>query len=344
MADISKVKIGEITYNVKDSTARQEISNLQSLTTGAMHYIGTTTTKLTDGSTTNPISISGTDTTANAGDVVIYGEMEYVFNGTKWQEFGSTGSLKGLAFKDSASVTFTGGASDVVLGEATTFTNASSAVSFSGGSTADVLKSDVTATVPKATGTTKYLTASAAGTALNVSADKTALTGLGDPSQAEFVKSYPGASSKLVTDTVTWSASVSDETLSFNWTDKTVATGSLASSGTGSAVLTGLGTPTKGNAVTGYPNAASDNFVDSVSIKSQPTVTLTSGNSTSTGAVSYVSAVSNSGTNSVTFATSGHVATVVENLGTATAAAQKITVGTNDKVTAVTDIGTGTAQ
>lgn len=113
MADISKITLPSgTTYDIKDATARSQISALS----GAMKYIGTTTTALTDGSTTNPITIGGESVTAVAGDVAIYGEKEFVFNGTKWQEFGSTGSLKALAFKDSAtgSVSVTGTPSGTV--------------------------------------------------------------------------------------------------------------------------------------------------------------------------------------------------------------------------------------
>ena len=38
---------------------------------GAMHFRGTTTTAIADGSTTNPITINGNDYTAAAGDVVL---------------------------------------------------------------------------------------------------------------------------------------------------------------------------------------------------------------------------------------------------------------------------------
>lgn len=39
----------------------------------------------------------------------MYGSLEFVWSTSdnKWHEFGSTGSLKGLAFKDSASVSYT---------------------------------------------------------------------------------------------------------------------------------------------------------------------------------------------------------------------------------------------
>lgn len=115
MADISKITLPSgSTYDIKDATARQSISDIQSSITGAMHYRGVTTTALTDGSTTATITIDDASVTfgaSDAGSVVIYSEKEYVWNGTKWQEFGSTGSLKALAFKDSASGSFTPGGS-----------------------------------------------------------------------------------------------------------------------------------------------------------------------------------------------------------------------------------------
>ncbi len=55
---------------------------------GAMHYIGVTTTVITDGSTTSTISINSENVTATTGDVVIYGSKEFVFNGTSWAELG----------------------------------------------------------------------------------------------------------------------------------------------------------------------------------------------------------------------------------------------------------------
>lgn len=53
----------------------------------------------------SPIKINNADYTPSNGDVVIYESLEFVWSTSdnKWHEFGSTGSLKGLAFKDSAS-------------------------------------------------------------------------------------------------------------------------------------------------------------------------------------------------------------------------------------------------
>ena len=94
-------------YDIKDDKARQDIDTLRGLITQTMKYIGTTSTALVDGSDTNPIVINQDYYTAEAGDVVIYGSKEFIFNGTVWNEFGETGSLRALAFKDSASGSFT---------------------------------------------------------------------------------------------------------------------------------------------------------------------------------------------------------------------------------------------
>lgn len=96
-------------YQFKDLTARQLIEDLTGAVSGAVHYVDETTTPLTDGATTSPITVDGKSYTPHAGDVVAYGETEFIWSETshKWREFGSTGSIKALAFKDSASGTFT---------------------------------------------------------------------------------------------------------------------------------------------------------------------------------------------------------------------------------------------
>lgn len=103
-----------------------------------------------------------------------------------------------------------------------------------------------------------------------------------------FVKSYPGATGKLATDTVpnvtsagsasTWAFQMGtgndSTTLIISGangaaptlgTAKTVATGSLTSSGSGAEVMTGLGTAVTASAVTGVGTAA---------LASNPTVTV----------------------------------------------------------------------
>lgn len=85
------------------SDAESEISKLQNAT----HWLGITTTTLSDGSTTNPITINGQSVTAASGDIVQDSNgQEYIFNGTSWQAFGgSIGSLKAFAFVDTGTVT-----------------------------------------------------------------------------------------------------------------------------------------------------------------------------------------------------------------------------------------------
>ena len=110
MADMSEITLPSgATYDIKDAAARHDISILKGSATGAMHYAGVTTTALADGSSTSPIKINNTDYTPSNGDVVIYESLEFVWStsDSKWHVFGSTGSLKGLAFKDSASASYT---------------------------------------------------------------------------------------------------------------------------------------------------------------------------------------------------------------------------------------------
>jgi hypothetical protein len=101
MAEISQITtVNGTTYDIKDATARQ-------MATGGIQLKGTTTTALTDEATTNPITISGSSYTAVNQDAVFYGKKEFVFDGTKWHEFGDMSGLGSLASKNSASGSFT---------------------------------------------------------------------------------------------------------------------------------------------------------------------------------------------------------------------------------------------
>lgn len=94
-----------------------------------------------------------------------------------------------------------------------------------------------------------------------------------------------------------------------NTSATTVATGAVAAGSSGASVMTGLGTPTTASAVTDYPNPTTDTF-----IKSETASTTT----TSTDGPAVITAVSTSGTNNVTFNTSGHTAEAITALGSAT--------------------------
>lgn len=123
---LSKIVQGSNTLYIKDAEAQEAIASIQSSVTGGMHYIGETSTVLTDGASTatlTPKSENAMSKTTGfvAGDIVIYGELEFVWNGSVWHEFGSTGSLKSLAFVDSATGSVTAAGS-----------NSASAVTFNG--------------------------------------------------------------------------------------------------------------------------------------------------------------------------------------------------------------------
>ena len=286
------------TYLIKDAAAWEAIAALE----GGSYFLGVTTTPLTDQATTNPIVVDGQSVTAKNGNIVVYDKSEFVFNGTKWFEFGDLSTLGALAYKDTVSATA-----------------ASSAVSFSGGTTDKVLGSGATFTTT-VTPTTAVIKATASGTAVGADGTDT------------FVKSYPGATSKLATTTVpnvtsagsasTWSFSMgsgtNSETLIISGanstaptlgTAKTVATGSLSDSGSGGTVMTGLGTATTASALTG------------VKVTTQPTIALATGGS-GTGTVTVATGI----TSASTTTNNKDEVTAVTGIGTGTAAAQTITV------------------
>ena len=135
---------------VKDAEAREDIASIYELIKNGSKYIGKfisaevggeTVTTLKDGdvvtsiTTTKGTFVTGTPASGeeqlNAGDytqIVVSGKssVEFMWNGSSMDEFGSTSLLKALAFKDSASGTYTPAG-----------TNAPSAVTFTGGSDGD---------------------------------------------------------------------------------------------------------------------------------------------------------------------------------------------------------------
>lgn len=108
MADISKITLpsGSV-YDIKDSQARADIASIQAAIAGGVTFMGATTTALIDGSTATTIIINGNNVTAVKGYLVAYNNKEFIFDGTKWLEFGDLGAFKALAYKDTASATYT---------------------------------------------------------------------------------------------------------------------------------------------------------------------------------------------------------------------------------------------
>lgn len=368
MADISKITLPSgNTYNIKDAGARELIAQLQ----GGQYFLGLTTSVITDGATTKPVVIGGDNVTQEKGNIVVYGNAEFIWDGTKWIEFGDLSNLGSLATKDT--VTLNKGTGDNVLGEATTFTAAASAVSFSGGTTDKVLGSDATFSTTVTPSTTN-IKATASGTAVGANGTAAAITGFGTHSTETFVKSVTAdTTKKLVTTTVpnvtgntdvtipnvtnagsasTWSfamgSGTNSETLIISGanstaptlgtalsaskvtlgTAKTVATGAAETTGTGASVVTGVTIGDSAAAITALGTPTTSNCLTGVKVTAQPTIALATGATAGTGVISVATGISSA----TTTTNNKDEVTAVTGVGTATAAAQTITVGTNDKI------------
>ena len=91
------LKVGSKTYNgASDVTITPEDLGLS----GAMRFIGSTTTAISEGSTTNPITINGSSVTAINGNVVLYNHVEFIWVGF-WEKLGDEQSyaLKSIQIK-----------------------------------------------------------------------------------------------------------------------------------------------------------------------------------------------------------------------------------------------------
>lgn len=104
MSNIKQITLPDgNTYDLVDAGARSLIAALEAYT----DYLGVTTTALSDGSTTNPVTINGESVTAKTGNIVNYGSKEFIWNGTAWQEFGDLSALGELAYEDTAEGSYT---------------------------------------------------------------------------------------------------------------------------------------------------------------------------------------------------------------------------------------------
>lgn len=74
---------------------------IERLATGATRPIGETTTPLTDGATTNPITIDGESYTAQVNDLVFYQNKEFLFTANGWREVGDITNLNADMIDDS---------------------------------------------------------------------------------------------------------------------------------------------------------------------------------------------------------------------------------------------------
>lgn len=89
--NVNGTKVGE--YDTKADKTINITADMFGLS-GAMAFVGVTITAISQGSTQNEIDLDDSTTyTAKTGDVVIYGNKEFVWVGSKWQELGDEQSF-----------------------------------------------------------------------------------------------------------------------------------------------------------------------------------------------------------------------------------------------------------
>ena len=372
MPDISRITLPSgNTYELKDAVARQAIAGGMSKIIAWNGTSVPVVANIPAGVTVNyngtdytgTLAVADADATGfyfvysatQEGTSDVFDEYTIVeVGGTKqWEKIGDTSinisSLGSLAYKDN--VTLAKGTGDNVLGEGTTFTTTPSAVSFSGGTTGKALGSSATFST-SVTPSVTNIKATASGVAVGADGTAAAVTGYASPTTETFVKSVTAeTTNKLVTTTVpnvtsagsasTWTFAMgtgtNSETLIISGangsaptlgTAKTVATGSVSSTGTGSPIVTGVTIGESAAAITGLGTPSTETVLKGVKVTSQPTVSLATGATAGTGVVSVATGISSA----TTTANNKDEVTAITGLGSATAAAQAITVGANDKI------------
>lgn len=135
MADENKKYITNITdtnnvvYWLKDKEANDSLEELSRKISTPLNYRGVSTSNISDGSTLRIIDLSNVrNYEAVPGDIIIVNKegkrpLEFIFDGNQWSEFGSTGSLRDLAFYDKVKGSTTLNTSVGVSGVNNTFTN-----------------------------------------------------------------------------------------------------------------------------------------------------------------------------------------------------------------------------
>lgn len=123
---VSKLILNGNPYYVKDAEARVAIENIEGLIAGGTHFIGITSTAALVDDYTGSIVVddttyipSGTpgegEVLLVAGDIAIKAAgvgaaeeaLEFIWDGAKWNELGSTGHLGSLAYVDQTTASYT---------------------------------------------------------------------------------------------------------------------------------------------------------------------------------------------------------------------------------------------
>lgn len=233
MADISKIVLSGVTYNIKDTEARNQLVNL----TNVLHLKAVGNQQSSE---TVEDAISRLDPNPEKGDVVIvittdgYSE-EWVYDGEEWHELGSEGtyvtktifeafknSLGSLAYKSTASATLTDYATGIT---GTTYTPSGS-ITVSKESTP---LSTTTSITPG--GTVAITKVSSGGTQITGTVTKPTVT-ISTPTATVTAPTASVTQPTISATTSAVAASYSNETLTFT-------TGTVSATATGTAVTVG---------------------------------------------------------------------------------------------------------
>lgn len=245
MANIKQITLPTgTTYDIVDQGARELIEELSKYT----DYLGVTSTALVDGSTTNPITINGESVTAVTGNIATYQSAEFIFNGTAWQEFGDLSGLGALAYKDSASTSYT------PVGTVTqpTFSGSNATISIPytpAGTLTQPVFSGSAATISAAFTPAGTVTLGIGSGAVNYtptgSVSLTAPTVELSTVQGSFMTGVGALPSAVMP---VLSTTVANEILTLSWTAGTWDAGSLPTMGAATTVATGVSSVTAGTA------------------------------------------------------------------------------------------------
>ena len=280
-ADISRITLPSgATYNIKDAGAREMIAALENFA----GFLGVTTTQLVDGVTTSPVVvINGDNVTAASGSIVIYGNKEFIYTGTVWQEFGDMSGLGALAFKSNASTGYTPAGS--VSQPTFTGTALTSTGSFTPAGTIETVTNEtsaVTAAVSPTTGDATY-TPSGNVSAPTVVLDTTTITPMATAG------TLPSLSMTVAENSETLVIEFSQGTLPTPGTSTTVATGTVTSVSAPTFTGNGVRLVTAGISVPSSYTSTFTGTAGAVSVSGTPAGTVSQPTFTGTSATITVS-------------------------------------------------------
>ncbi len=317
----------------KIPTSSAVYSAISSLS-GAMHFIGTTTTALTDGATTTTLEGSGLSKTTGfvAGDVVIYDNKEFVWTGSAWEILGDEGSYALKTVTITGTGALGGGGS---ISENRTIThNTSGVTSGSYGPTAAVTGANPIA-VPKIT-VDNYGHVTAVETfnyTGNAAASNGRMTISANGGTAVNTLYTANASSDTNAVNFVQGTGITTAVAAYNGTTPATVTITHADPGTGTAMTTSNGTAAAASAGTTYA------VVTGITISKDSKGHITGVSTTRQNVVSNQSYTVNNGTMQIS-ANSGNAVNTLFTANGSTANAIKFVNGTGNTVAVTAASGT----